>query len=170
MVDREATVTIGGAPQAFTQRYAYDAYDRLQATIYPDGEAIKEYPNSRGLPRLLCPAALQASGDYWCTSSPKLVDSAAYNANGQLLSVNYPAGGSIQRIQAQLGKANNGRQWVVEFVRHPSSHLTNGGQLGGLHQPRFSFALGGNARLQLLLGLFQFQDGLSQLVRLLIGI
>ena len=51
-----ATVSIGGAPQAYTQRYAYDTYDRLQATIYPDGEAIKEYPNSRGLPKLLCPA------------------------------------------------------------------------------------------------------------------
>ncbi len=95
-----ATVSIGGAPQAYTQRYAYDAYDRLQATIYPDGEAIKEYPNSRGLPKLLCPGVLQSSGEYWCSSAPKLVDAATYNASGQLLSLTYPAGGGLQRTQS----------------------------------------------------------------------
>ena len=116
-----ATVTIAGAPKIYTERYAYDSYDRLLVTIYPDGEAIMEYPNGRGLPKLLCPANLRADSQYECQNAPKLVDRAVYNASGQLTSVAYPASGGVQRTQryfpwVSAGHDSNGLLAGIELL------------------------------------------------------
>lgn len=79
------TVSIAGAPQAYTTRYAYDAYHRPQTVTYPDGERVTTQYNS------LSKAARLTSS----LESQPLIDQIRYDGAARLQSMRLPAGGNL---------------------------------------------------------------------------
>jgi YD repeat-containing protein len=118
-----ATVWVYGAPAAFTATYEYDAYDRLAATVYPDGEVVRITGyTSQGQPLGL--AVSGAAGP-----NQPLVESARYDAAGRLVAVHYGGDG---------GQAGTG-VWVTHAY-WPWQEVGGGGRYAGMTVGR---ALGG---------------------------